>query len=108
MPETSTTPSCNPSLAALFAFKFNANILPRAFRFWRQRVLTDPGKGVSLGYINKQAHRSTSSMVTLLGQPTRAPSLLELTPIFGLSPPSHSACCLGSSVLTLSEALTAS
>lgn len=107
MPESPATPSTNPSLATLLPFKLNAYILSRTLRFWGQRVLTDPRKGVSLGYIHKQAHWSVSSMTTLLGHTTRATPLLELTPIFGRSSPSHGAHCLGSSVLALSEALTA-
>lgn len=105
MPETPAAPSSNPSLAALLPLKLNAYILPWALRFWGQGVLTDPRKGVSLGYVNKQAHWSVPA--PLLGQSTRAPSLLELAPIFGRSSPGRGAHRLGSSVLTLPEALAA-
>lgn len=66
MPETPATSSSNPSLTALLPLKLDTDILPRALRFWRKWVLTDPGKGVSLGYINKQTYWSASSVVTVL------------------------------------------
>lgn len=107
MPQTSATASSKRSLTAFVPLKLDAHILARALRFWGERIFTDPGEGVGLGHVYKQAHWPTSSMAALLGQSTRAASLMELSPIFGLSSPWHGADCLGGSVVTLPEAFAA-